>query len=163
MTTVTLLVGLPGSGKSSSIPEDFDGFIYSTDNFIESVAKMNHSTYNAMFQDLIGQATSRMDEQLQLAIKQQSNVILDQTNMSTKKRRSMLSRFPSDYRKICICRVLPRDDLEWKELNRRILSRPGKMIPSHVIKSMTDSFVQPSLNEGFDEIYLFDIYGNELV
>ena len=165
MPTLTVLVGLPGSGKSTSVPEDFDGFVYSTDNYIEQCAKMNVWTYNEAFQEFIGPATKHMNEQLQIAIRQKSDVLWDQTNMSSKKRLGILSKFPKTYRKICICRVPPQDASEWAELDRRILDRAthaGKMIPHHIIESMADSYVEPTLNEGFDEVHLYDIFGNKI-
>jgi predicted kinase len=161
MAMLTVLVGLPGSGKSSSIPEDFDGFVYSTDRYIESCAKMNGWTYNQAFQEFIGPATKHMNEQLELAIRQRADVIWDQTNMSDKKRRGILSRFPSSYYKKCICRVPPLDSQDWNELHRRILSREGKVIPRHIIESMADSYIEPTIDEGFDEIQLYDIHGVE--
>jgi len=162
MPTLTVLVGLPGSGKSTSIPEDFDGFVYSTDRYIESCAKLNRRTYNDVFQEFIGPATKHMNEQLELAIRQRADVIWDQTNMGAKKRLGILSRFPKTYRKICVCRIPLWDALEWAELDRRILSREGKMIPHHIIESMADSYVEPTLDEGFDEVHFYDIYGNKL-
>ena len=162
MSTLTVLVGLPGSGKSSSIPNDFDGFIYSTDKFIEDAAKHFNSTYNEMFKDNIGPATKHMNEQLDISIKQRADVIWDQTNMGSKKRVGVLSKFPKTYRKICVCRVPPDTSEDWGELQRRVLSREGKIIPKHIIESMADSYVVPTLDEGFDEVRLYDIYGNEI-
>lgn len=162
MPTLTVLVGLPGSGKSTSIPEDFDGFIYSTDNYIEQCAKMNGWTYNEAFSEFIGPATKQMNEQVQLAIKQNSDVLWDQTNMSSKKRLGILSKFPKSYKKICVCRVPPRTDDEWLELGIRLGSREGKLIPHHIVEMMADSYVEPTISEGFDEVHLYDIYGSKL-
>jgi predicted kinase len=163
MTTLTVLVGLPGSGKSSSIPEDFDGFVYSTDKFIEDAAKHFNSTYNEMFKDNIGPATMHMNEQLELAIRQLEDVIWDQTNLGSKKRLGILSRFPKAYRKVCVCRLPPRNDIEWIELNSRLFGREGKTIPRHIVESMADSYVEPTLDEGFDEVHFYDIYGTKFV
>lgn len=162
MPTLTVLVGLPGSGKSTSIPEDFDGFVYSTDRYIEKSAALNGWTYNEAFQEFIDPATKHMNEQLELAIRQRADVIWDQTNMSSKKRRGIISRFPNSYARFCICRVPPRDDAEWAELNRRILSREGKFIPNHIVESMAKSYTEPTHEEGFGAVRLYDIYGNLL-
>lgn len=162
MPKLTVLVGLPGSGKSTSIPEDFDGFVYSTDNYIESCAKMNGWSYNFAFQKFIEPATKTMNEQVEIAIRQKADIIWDQTNMSAKKRRGILSRFPKAYKKICICRVPPADKKEWAELEDRILQRSkntGKMIPTSILENMADSYTEPTVEEGFDEVYLYDIYG----
>jgi predicted kinase len=160
MPTLTVLVGLPGSGKSSSIPNDFKGFVYSTDRYIDEVAAKSGLTYSDVFDDYIKIATSTMDRMLSEAISSGTDVVWDQTNLNSKKRRSILSRLPKNYKKVCICRVPPCNADEWAELNRRLASREGKNIPSHVIKSMTKSYTQPTLEEGFDEICFYDIYGN---
>lgn len=165
MSTLTVLVGLPGSGKSTSIPEDFDGFIYSTDNYIEQCAKMNGLLYNSAFQEFIEPATKTMNEQVEIAIRQKADVLWDQTNMSAKKRRGILSRFPKTYHKVCICRVPPQDEDEWAELNQRIVQRArftGKFIPQEVVERMADSYVEPTLEEGFDEVRIYNIYGRLL-
>lgn len=162
MPNLTVLVGLPGSGKSTSIPSDFTGFVYSTDRYIEEEAASIGKTYNECFQRLIKNATSVMDNSLKFSIESKYDVIWDQTNMSAKKRRSIVSQFPNSYTKFCICRVPPRNAGEWSELNRRILSREGKIIPSHIVKSMADSYVKPTREEGFDVVRFYDIYGNEL-
>jgi len=165
MPTLTVLVGLPGSGKSTSVPEDFDGFVYSTDNFIEQQAKVHGQTYDSAFKGSIDLATKTMNTLLSNAIKIEDDVLWDQTNMSSKKRLGILSKFPKTYRKICICRVPPQDASEWAELDRRILTRAthtGKMIPHHIVESMADSYVEPTLDEGFDEVHLYDIFGNKI-
>jgi len=168
MPNLTVMVGLPASGKSTYLkfmddPEFGDvAFVYSTDNYIERCAKMNRWTYNEAFNEFIGPATKHMNEMLTLAIMQGYDVYWDQTNMSSKKRIGILSRFPKSYHKICICRVLPRSNDEWEELNSRLRSREGKTIPAHVIEQMSDSYVEPNLDEGFDEVHLYDIYGNKI-
>jgi predicted kinase len=162
MPTLTVLVGLPGSGKSTSIPEDFDGFIYSTDNYIEDVARRMGTSYNEEFAHTIKAATAACNSLLGFAIQKGKDVIIDQTNMSSKKRLGILSKFPKSYRKICICRVPPQTGDEWLELGIRLGARPGKIIPMHIIETMADSYVEPTLGEGFDEVHLYDTYGNKI-
>lgn len=168
MPTLIVLVGLPGSGKSTSVNDLFedlnssDTFYYSTDAYIDRVALSKGMTYNECFKDHINEATKEMNSSLNDAIRWNSNVIWDQTNMSSKKRLGILSKFPKSYRKICICRVPPQTADEWLELGIRLGSRPGKIIPMNIIESMADSYVEPTLDEGFDEVHLYDIYGNML-
>jgi len=39
------------------------------------------------------------------------------------------------------------------ELKRRLASRPGKVIPDDVVQQMIDNWEEPTLEEGFKEIW----------
>ena len=167
MSKIEVLVGLPGSGKSTFVNNVFGAdhknvFIYSTDSVIEQVAADNGKTYNECFKDVIKQATLGMDSLLHDVVRNNLRVVWDQTNMASKKRRSILSKFPSSYRKVCWCIAPPRSTEEWNELNRRLDSRPGKTIPEYVIQSMVDSYIEPELDEGFDYILVVDLFGKTI-
>jgi tRNA uridine 5-carbamoylmethylation protein Kti12 len=168
MSKLEVLVGLPGSGKSTRLSfvddPEFGGdvFVYSTDNYIEARAKEVGKTYNDMFRDHIDAATKHMNDVLAIVVSAGIDVFWDQTNMSSKKRKSILSKFPKNYRKECWCIAPPRTPEEWAELDRRLASRPGKTIPHHIIESMADSYVEPELDEGFDYILVVDLFGNAI-
>lgn len=168
MHTLTILVGLPGSGKSTYLnfvdDPEFGGdvFVYSTDNYIEAQAKEAGKTYNDMFRDHIDAATKHMNDVLAIAISAGIDVYWDQTNMSSKKRKGILSKFPKNYRKECWCVRVPQTAEEWAELYRRLASRPGKTIPHHIVEAMADSYVEPTLDEGFDKITIVDLFGNKI-
>ncbi len=168
MHTLTILVGLPGSGKSTYLnfvdDPEFGGdvFVYSTDNYIEAQAKEAGKTYNDMFRDHIDAATKHMNDVLAIAISAGIDVYWDQTNMSSKKRKGILSKFPKNYRKECWCVRVPQTAEEWAELDRRLASRPGKTIPHHIVEAMADSYVEPTLDEGFDKITIVDLFGNKI-
>jgi hypothetical protein len=100
---------------------------------------------------------------LAIAISAGIDVYWDQTNMSSKKRKSILSKFPKNYHKECWCVRVPQTAEEWAELDRRLDSRPGKTIPHHIIEAMADSYVEPELDEGFDKITIVDIFCNVIM
>jgi len=168
MSKVEVLVGLPASGKSTFVRNVFGEhpdkvFIYSTDNYIMTcVNEHGYKTYDEAFPHCIKAATKTMDEGLKLALMWGDRVVWDQTNMSSKKRKAILSKIPKSYRKVCWCIAPPRDDDEWFELNWRLGSRAGKTIPPHIIESMADSYVEPELDEGFDYILIVDLFGNTI-
>jgi tRNA uridine 5-carbamoylmethylation protein Kti12 len=169
MPKVEVLVGLPGSGKSTRLSfvddPEFGGdvFVYSTDAYIEARAKEAGKTYDDMFSDHINEATKHMNNVLAVSISAGIDVFWDQTNMSSKKRKSILSKLPKNYRKECWCVRVPQTAEEWAELDRRLDSRPGKTIPHHIIEAMADSYVEPELDEGFDKITIVDIFGNVIM
>lgn len=162
--SVTIMVGLPGSGKSFARAEAADGpsgdsYQYSTDDYIEKLAADAGMTYNEGFKDFVKEATAIANKEVAEAIVNERSVLWDQTNMSAKKRKGILSKFGSVYRKECICILPPFTAEQQIELERRLADRPGKDIPDFVMANMLKSFVLPSTAEGFDRILYFDIYG----
>lgn len=161
-----VFVGLPASGKSTTIKNIVevlpDCFIYSTDSYIEEIAKQNSSTYNATFDSEIKHATAHMDTMLNAAIAKKSNIIWDQTNMSDKKRRKIIHKLKKIYTIVCICIMPPQNKIEETELLKRLASREGKTIPVYIINNMLASFVIPSEEEGFAYVKYLDMYGNNI-
>lgn len=153
-----ILCGVPGSGKSTWI-KDFargSGFwpkaaIISTDGHIENYAKLCDQTYSEVFDEYIKAATSHMIEDFNITKANKENLFWDQTNVSVKTRAKKLQML-NGYRKIAVVFKTPSAE----ELQRRLDSRPGKHIPKHVMKSMIDTFVIPTVEEGFDEVIYAD-------
>jgi tRNA uridine 5-carbamoylmethylation protein Kti12 len=171
MSKLIVLVGLPGSGKSTYLKSYLknerwrfppDTFVYSTDIYIEAEAASEGKTYDECFKECIKNASSVMDHSLKFSIENDKHVIWDQTNMTSKKRRSIVAKFPVSYYRMCYCIVPPRSTEEWNELDKRLSSRPGKTIPDHVVRSMFNSYEEPELEEGFDFIQIVNTFGNLL-
>ena len=150
MTTLYMLVGVPGSGKSTWIKnQDFTyAIIASSDDYIERVAAESGKTYDEVFSRAIGYAQKFVDSQVQQAINLDATLVWDQTNTTAKGRKVKLGRIPKEWRKICVFFATP----EPEELQRRLDSRVGKSIPKDVMKSMIDNLEVPDLKEGWDEI-----------
>lgn len=161
-----VFVGLPASGKSTMITKlaDFmkDAFVYSTDQYIEDVAKENGSTYNATFDAEIDHATKYMNEKLAEAVANNVPIIWDQTNMTDKKRKKIIHKLEKRYEVKCICILPPQNKQEEEDYMYRLTHREGKTIPDYVIDKMLESFVVPSISEGFDYVSFYNIYGKSL-
>ena len=164
----TVMVGLPGLGKSTYL-EYLDNpefgntvFAYSTDNYIEEQAKALGKTYNEVFRDYINKATTRMNALLDIAIQEGVDVYWDQTNIGIGKRRKIINRMKqAGYSVRCVCFVPPEpghlDDMKlWAN---RLKNRPGKTIPHDVMVNMCNSYVEPSVEEGFESVAYYNMHG----
>jgi len=142
-----MMIGVPGSGKTTWIKNNkHNAVVLSTDDYIERVAEKQGKTYSEVFKDAIGPATDQMEKDLIQAIRNERDIIWDQTNLTVKARKGKLSRMPKNYRKVAVYFSVPQD------LRDRLASRPGKVIPEPVIISMINQLQPPTKEEGFDEI-----------
>jgi len=166
----TVMVGLPGLGKSTLVESqrkvyeriDMDLFVYSTDGILERIAAFLGKTYDDVFEKHIKSATAEADIDLAYAIKERQDIIWDQTNLGMGKRRKIINRMKqAGYQVRCECIIPPESDYDgdkedWVE---RLANRPGKTIPQHVLSNMIDSFVHPTIDEGFDMITFYNMHG----
>lgn len=164
MSSVIVMVGLPGSGKSYLIDklrllDNAATFLYSTDSYIERCAEREYKSYTEVFELYIREATEYMNNALKEAIADNLTVIWDQTNMNSAKRRWILSHFPDSYVKQCFAIAPPATDKEWELLYARLGARLGKSIPGYVIDSMLATYSEPSIEEGFEQICISSIRG----
>ena len=154
MSKFVMMVGLPGSGKSTvahGFVEENGGpnnwIVLSTDDWIDAHAAEAGQTYDEAWPDMIKDATTAVNAAFQAAVQRGDNILWDQTNLGVKKRKSLLRRLPDGYEKSCIV-VKCADDVR----TVRLLSREGKTVPASVLRNMAESFVPPVLEEGFDVI-----------
>jgi predicted kinase len=145
------LVGVPASGKSTWINNQIWALgltIVSTDAFVEDYARSQGKTYSEVFADYMPTAIKLMAEQVVRARTLGHTIIWDQTSTTLSSRARKFNMLP-DYEHIAIVfRTPPRD-----ELDVRLSGRPGKHVPKTVIDSMIEGWEEPSLEEGFGEIW----------
>ena len=146
------LIGVPGSGKSTWVSEQEWALgltIVSTDAFVEDYAKAQGKTYSEVFTDYMPTAVNLMAEQVVFAREHGHDIIWDQTSTTIASRARKFRMLPN-YEHIAVVFKTP----EHTELIRRLMSRPGKEIPDHVIASMIASWEEPTEEEGFKEIWI---------
>jgi predicted kinase len=151
MSKVYVLVGVPGSGKSTWIKNQIWALgmpVISTDNFVEDYARQQGKTYSEVFDEYMPTAVNLMAEQVVFYRDNGVDMIWDQTSTTVKSRSRKFSMLP-DYEHIAVVFDTP----EWKELKRRLDSREGKHIPRKIVKSMIHNFEMPTEEEGYKEIW----------
>ena len=152
MPKCTILVGVPGSGKSTWHRNKYGYYtapVVSTDRIIEEVASSYGMTYDEGFKGLIQFAEIIMWRQITSYLMRGSDFIIDRTNLTAKSRAKFIQKLKL-HRYEIECLVFPQPEPEeWK---RRLDSRPGKTIPQEALDRMVDSYEIPLESEGFSKI-----------
>ena len=155
MPKLYVLVGVPGSGKSSWVARQSWAkhcAYVSTDSHVEDEAKRQGKTYNDVFKDFMPEAVDMMCNDIISARNLGLDIIWDQTSCSVKSRKKKFNMLP-EYYAVAVVFTTP----EPLELAIRLKNRPGKNIPQHVMLSMINSWEEPTVAEGFSEV----IYGEQ--
>src|ERR1035437_6140714 len=117
MQTAYILVGVPGSGKSTWIAkQSFDWnktVIASSDNYIEKHAAEQGKTYNDVFQSISPTADKHMVQTVKDAVAQGLDIVWDQTSTTVNGRAKKLKMLPTNYKKIAVVFSTP-DAIEHK-------------------------------------------------
>jgi hypothetical protein len=130
--------------------------------YIDAVAEDNGITYSEAFESNIAAATEFNERKVQTMMDLRKDIIWDQTNLGVGKRRKIINRMKqAGYQVRCECILPPEagwisDQKDWAN---RLRNRPGKTIPQHVLSNMIESFVVPSVDEGFDMITFYNMHG----
>jgi predicted kinase len=151
MPTCYQLIGVPGSGKSTWTMNQIwakDCAIVSTDNHVENQAKLEGKTYNEVFKAFMPTAVNLMANDVVKASAASMDIIWDQTSTTIASRKKKFAMLPT-YKHIAVVFATPPK----AELSKRLKSRIGKHIPKHVIERMINGWQDPTLDEGFAEIW----------
>jgi predicted kinase len=151
MSKLYVLVGVPASGKTTWIKDQIWALgltIVSTDAFVEDYARSQGKTYSEVFDEYMPTAVELMSEQVIRARELGHDIIWDQTSTTIATRAKKLRMLPDYYAIAIVFRTPDRATLD-----ERLNSRPGKLVPSHVVDGMINNWEEPTEDEGFKEIW----------
>ena len=108
-------------------------------------------TYSESFNAHILQAEFELVENLKAAVRSESNIILDQLNLTPIVRRKKLLRVPPEiYNRVVV--PFPVDESILIERNNE-RSKKDMGINENILKMYIERFTPPLIKEGFDEIW----------
>lgn len=152
---ILILIGPPLSGKTffykKFIKEvDSNVTLISRDEIVMEV--YGGSDYNTAFKTVNQKEVDRLlISKLVGSSKEGKNVIIDMTNMTSKRRKYNLSFFNDEYQKLAIIFPILKDE-EYEARNKKRTLEENKTIPQHVIKNMISSYQPIREDEGFDKV-----------
>lgn len=153
---VILLVGPPLVGKTTWFKKNFKDnpvILISRDQIVMEIAGTDD--YNYAFNTVDQKQVDRqLEYKIKQAVKNKQNVVIDMTNLTSKRRKSTLSYFTDDYNKIAV--IFPMlSEQEFRERNKKRELEENKTIPEGVIRNMIASYQPISKDEGFDRVISF--------
>lgn len=155
MATMHILVGLPGSGKSTwrakHLLSNPDAVTVSTDDMIEEYAAEKGLTYSEAWDKVdMKSFNTRFKYAIKAAVEAGQDIIIDRTNMGVKARRELMKHCTEDYEFHAVVFVVT--DAVLKERLKTRAEKTGKVIPEFVLKNMANNYVAPSRDEGFTSV-----------
>lgn len=143
MPRFIMMVGLPGSGKSTYAKKHFEDFV-----ILESDALREELLGDAESQANNALIFSEMEKRAISALLDGRNVVYDATNIDEQNRKNLLSKLPCGVRKEAFVLQAPIS-----VCLRRNASR-SRHVPEAVIVRMARSLQRPTIEDGFDAVFL---------
>ena len=155
----TILVGLSGSGKSTHA-KTLNQMICSTDKYVEEQANTLGISYDNSFKmsqstDIFKKFTNYFYKEIEYCIKNNTNFVIDRTNLGSKIRFNLILKLRKMARKYgktitikCVYFVIP-EKVIWQRLEHR-KNIENKSISLMLIKEQIEKYELPTTEEGFD-------------
>lgn len=149
MKQLIVLIGLPASGKSTYLEQHLkknvmEGKILSRDMIVEWFAKQDGITYNEAFTKYAKETNTVFNQHIQDARQLLPDyLVVDKTNLYSHVRDREYQFFLD--KGYCITYIFftkPVEDDDIAEWKRRLASRPGKVIPEHILDNMYKDYLE---------------------
>lgn len=155
---VLVLIGVPLSGKSTFcekfIEQITDADIISRDTILMEMADTDNynDAYNSISPKAINLRLNAILEEYKKkdSDKSKRNVIIDMMNLSSKRRKVHLTKFPFHYKVAVIFPILSID--EYMKRNSKRKTEENKDISENLLKNLLEDYKSIKPDEGFDKI-----------
>lgn len=146
MKKFIMLVGLPGSGKSTKAKE------YESQGYVVHSPDAIRNEYNMHSADQITEVLEILYERMFRDMKSGKNIVFDSTNISRRGRIKFLKEIKEfDYEKECLVFLVPINLCKERNSKRVGFSK----VSENEYNSMLSVFSIPTTDEGWDKILLY--------
>lgn len=158
---VTILVGLPCTGKTSYLKTYEYDFIVSSDSIVEILCRKNNISYGDYFNLLSNNKLKKQHQAIFNSVIQESktyaHVVWDLTNLTKKSRASIYARYPHARFQAINFHVKEHIALLLKRNRERFL-QTGKYISDETLLEMAEKYEQISDDEPIAEKLFVDSF-----
>jgi predicted kinase len=110
-----------------------------TNDYNKAFSQVNHKLVDKVLSDRLSESNNG------------ENVIVDMTNMTSKRRIQTLSYFDNNYYKVAVIFPILSDE-EYETRNKKRISEENKDLPLSIVKRMISSYQTIQKEEGFDKV-----------
>ena len=148
------MVGIPGSGKSYWITNHIDSFTGSIRIVSRDAIRFNLLGENDEYFSKENEVFNRFIDKIKEGLNKNENVIADATHINSNSRGKLLRALGDSLKDIEINAIVI-DTCLAKCLEQNEEREGRSIVPETAIRNMFSNFSMPTLEEGFDNIYVY--------
>ena len=155
MKTLYLMVGCPGSGKSTWIRNHLhtlNGYthVVSRDDIRFLLVSEDEPYFSKE-----KQVYKKFIEDIKFGLENADNVIADATHLNEGSRGKLLRHLKDSLKDVKVCAIVIKVPIETSIKQNELRAGSRSYVPEQTIRNMYASLTLPSFEEGFDTIYVY--------
>jgi predicted kinase len=154
------MAGAPGSGKSTWIAKHLDAFYGTTQIVSRDSIRFELVAENEPYFSKEKEVYKEFISEIKNGLANYDNVVADATHLNKSSRNKLLNALGSSLKKVEV-NIIVMDTCLAKCIDQNKKREGRAFVPEDAINRMYASFEMPTLEEGFDKIFIYRNIGNK--